>query len=220
MSDIGRRQFNMGIRVRVFGDGNAADFPVDSLGHRNFSEVNEALLMMEAGGATQTSGVSKQRTSNKATTRGELREHLTPIARTAKAIGVDDESISELFKLSTAKNDQTLLATARSFLANGTPLKARFIEYGHPETFLADLEAAIKSFEKAMAEQGDAQNNRVGATASVDEGMERLMKAVRRLKAIVPNIYAHNSTKLAEWTSAVHVEKADKKKVEKPEQPK
>ncbi len=94
------------------------------------------------------------------------------------------------------------------------------IEYGHPETFLADLEAAIKSFEKAMAEQGDAQNNRVGATASVDEGMERLMKAVRRLKAIVPNIYAHNSTKLAEWTSAVHVEKADKKKVEKPEQPK
>jgi hypothetical protein len=218
MNDIGRRRYNTGIRVRVFGEGNAADFPVGSFGRDNFNEVNEALSAMEAGGVTQSSGVSKQSTSNKASTRGELREHLAPIARTAKAISVDDESIGELFRLSTAKNDQTLLAVARAFLANAVPLKTRFVQYGHSKTFLADLETAIQSFEKAMAEQGDAQNNKVGATALADEGMERLMKAIRRLKAIVPNIYAHNPTKSAEWKSAVHIEKADKKKA--PDQPK
>ena len=212
MSDLRRRRYNTFIRVKAFGDGNATDFPLNSTGNFNFTEISEAISMMEQGGITQVSGASKQTTANKATARGELKEMLSTIARTAKALAVDDDKISELFRTSSARNEQTILATARAFLASATPLQAKFVEYGLSENFITDLDEAINTFAETISEQGNTKNNQVGATALADQGMEKGMKALRRLNAIVPNKYANNPTKLAEWTTASHIEKADKTK--------
>jgi hypothetical protein len=72
MNNIRRPCFKMFVRIRAFGSDNSADFPANSAGKRNFDELNEAISMMEAGGAGQASGLTKQATSNKATARGEL----------------------------------------------------------------------------------------------------------------------------------------------------
>jgi hypothetical protein len=58
MNDIRRRRFQMFLRIRAFGMDNAADFPANSAGKRNFDELNEVMGMMEQGTAIQTFGAT------------------------------------------------------------------------------------------------------------------------------------------------------------------
>lgn len=91
-------------------------------------------------------------------------------------------------------------------------MKAQFVSYGLSADFLDDLTDHIAAFEQAVGEKNTANNSQIAATAAIDEQIERGMIAVRRLRAIVPNIYRSNPSKLAAWTSASHVESAAQRK--------
>ncbi len=94
-----------------------------------------------------------------------------------------------------------------------------FVEFGLAGSFINDLETDITNFAQAITEQGNSLTNRVGATANIDSAIDKGLKAVKRLNAVIVNKYADNPAKLAEWTSAAHVEKAPKKKPETPPLP-
>lgn len=212
MKDTERTYYNVFVAMRNFGVENAADFPADSVGAESFALCGEATDKMEQAGATQTSGASGQATVQKGVAIAGLREDLQAINRTARGLAVDDESVGELFRMPHGNNEQNLLAVARAFLTNATPLKAQFIKLEMPADFLEDLQIDIAAFEKSVTEKGAKTGEKVSAIASIDTAMDKGLKGLRRLRAIVPNKYRSNSAKIAAWTSASHIERAAKKK--------
>lgn len=214
MNDLERNYYNAFVRVRDFGAENAADFPVNSAGGNGFAAVGAAVDEMEQSGATQASGAGGQMTAQKGVVIAEVREDLRAINRTARALAVDDHSIGELFRMPYGNNEQTLLAAARAFLTNATPVKAQFIEYGLPDDFLEDLQADITAFEQAVSGKSAATGEKISATATIGNAVDKGLNALRRLRAIVPNRYRDNPAKLAAWTSTSHVERTAKKKTE------
>lgn len=216
MDAVERRRYDMLVRVRDFGAANAADFPVGSIGATNFAEVAAVIAELEQSGEEQHSGMSagKQGAKLKSIARAEIREELRAINLTAHAIALDDPALDDKFRMPRGGNDQILLAAARSFAKDAAPIQSRFVEYGLPAGFLADLNADINAFEQAVGDKNAAIDEHVGATAAIDAQVERGMVAVRRLKAIVLNKYRDNPAKLAAWTSASHVENSPKKTVQ------
>lgn len=212
MNDLERNYYNAFVGVRDFGADNATDFKAGSAGANNFAAVGAAALEMEQSGAVQASGAGGQMTMQKGLAIAQLREDLQAINRTARALAVDDSAVGELFRMPNGNNEQNLLAAARSFLTGATPLKDRFVEYGLPADFIEDLQADIADFEQSVTEKGTTSGEKVSATASIGDAVKNGLEALRRLRAIVPNKYRDNPTKLAAWTSASHVERAAKKK--------
>ena len=112
-------------------------------------------------------------------------------------------------------------AAARAFVAAALPLKAEFVKRGMPADFLDDLEADIAALEEAQTRKIEGRDSHVGATAAIDDEIERGMNAVQELDPAMRNTFAHNAAKLAAWTSASRVERAPRrtKNNNPPEQP-
>ncbi len=203
--------------MRNFEADNAADFKDGTAGAGNFAAVGAAATEMDQSGAAQASGAGGKMTMQKGLAIAQLREDLRAINRMARALAVDDPAVGELFRMPNGNNEQNLLAIARSFLTNATPLKDRFVEFGLPEDFIEDLQSDINDFEQSVTEKSSASGVKVSAAASIGGAVKTGLEALRRLRAIVPNKYRDNPAKLAAWTSVSHIERAAMKK--KPETP-
>lgn len=219
MNDQVRNYYNTFVRVRDFGAENAADFPAGSAGAVNFAAIAAAVDEIEASGATQASGATRESTVNKSVALAELLADIRAVNRTARAIAVDNPAVGELFRMPRGSSEQNLLAAARAFVTDAAPLESQFTNYGLPTDFLADLQADIASVEQSVTGKSAAIDNRVGATASIGATVEAALNALRRLRAIVANKYRDDPKKLAAWTSASHVERAPKKKPTPPVNP-
>jgi hypothetical protein len=108
-------------------------------------------------------------------------------------------------------NDQNLLNAARAFAADLEPLSALFIGHELPSDFLSDLNLDIANMEAAINHQANAVGDHVAAGVAIDESIEQGMQTVRVLDAIVRNRYANNPARIAEWTTASHVERAPRR---------
>ena len=215
MDDESRNYYNTFVRVRDFGDENVADFKAGTEGANNFGITAAQVKILEQSGAKQISGVSVQTTRHKSITIAEIRADIRTINKTARSLAVDNPAIADLFRMPAGNNEQTLLAAARAFLTNATPLEAQFIAFDMPVDFLTDLQNDIAEFEQSLTEQSSAIDGRVSATAAIGNAVKTGLDALRRLRAIVTNKYRDNPAKLAAWTSASHVTRPPKKKKEK-----
>ena len=104
-------------------------------------------------------------------------------------------------------SDQLLIDTARSFVAEATPLKADFVGRGLPDTFIEDLEAKIEAFEASIQESSTAKIERVGTNASFKPSLDACREAVADVDPIVKMVYRTNAQKRAEWLVVSHVER-------------
>jgi hypothetical protein len=211
MKDIERRRFETFVRVRDFGTTYGSAFAAGSLGETLFASVSSIVAELEGHAATQASGASAsvQGTASRATARAALVEDLEAISRTASISDSDTPGLGERFRLPrNNRNDQQLLSTARAFAQDAVPFKAEFIRHEMPADFLEDLNADIAAFEQAVKDQNLKRTARVSATESIDTAIERGVKAVRALDAIVRNKFRNDPAVLAAWTSASHTERA------------
>jgi hypothetical protein len=210
MEDREIRRLEMLNRVHTIVTDN-----IDSLKDLNqaiklFDIIGSAINELKAYSAMQTSSnrSSQKGTAIKSILRDELQEDLMAISRTARAIDEDIPTIENKFRIPRDPTDQTLLSTARAFAIDIVPFGSQFIEYGMPADFIQVLDKNIKLFEEAVVEQNLGFSNRVEATATIEKEIERGVKAVKRLDAIIRNRFADNSVKLAAWSSAKHIERA------------
>jgi hypothetical protein len=213
--------FEMFTRVRDFGGAHAADFPVESLGGRLFTEIGSVIEALNAQTATQTSGLAAAResTSGKAVARNALRSELEMMTRTARAMAIDTPGLDDKFRLPRSNADQALLNAARAYRADAEPLKADFIAHAMPEDFLETLDELVGDFEEQMATGNRNAAAHIAASAAIDAEIERGMTVARRLDPIVRNKYHNNPGVLAVWTSARHVERAGRKAAKPPASP-
>lgn len=201
------------LRVKVFMADNSAKFPAGSIAAVKMVELSEIIDLLDELGGDQAAGLSESRFSfaGKNTSRENVREDLSDIARTARSMNYQFPDIAEKFRMPRGNNDAQLLAAARSFLAEATLRKDDFIAYGMPADFLEDLKADIEAFEEALNMTGSAIDSHVEATAAIDEAIRKGMIILRILSGIVKNVFRNDAGKLAAWTSASHIEKAPKR---------
>ena len=219
MNDQERNYYNSFVRMRDFGAANNDVIKNTATALTNFTAVSAGVDAIEASGEVQSSGAIGQGVLQKDFVLADLRAIMRQINRTSRSLAVDDPPIAELFRMPHGNNEQQTLAAARAFLNNALPVQQQFIDFGMSPDFIAGLQAAIADYEQSITQKNTAMDEGVGATANIGTIVKETLKAVRRLRGIVPNIFAGNAAKLAEWKSASHVEKTSKSKEKKDADP-
>ncbi|MBS1796896.1 MAG: hypothetical protein JSS81_23925 [Acidobacteria bacterium] len=210
MKDEERNYYNAFVKIRDFGTANEGAIGHYPMATANFALVAAGVEAIEASGELQSSGAIGQGVARKDFVLDTLMSMMRSINRTSRTLAVDDPPVAELFRMPHGNNEQKTLAAARAFLTNAGPLEARFREAGMRDGFLANLERAIENYAQAISQKNTASTTGVGATAKIGATIRDTLKAVRRLRGIVPNIFEDDPAKLAEWASASHVERPPK----------
>ena len=202
------RRFNMLVRVGEFGTAHPDLFPADSLGARTLAEFGDIVDRLRASVMSESSGrtAARQGTVSKTAARQTLRGTLEAIARTARGVAIDTPGIAGGFLVPDGKNDHELAIAARRFVDDATPLAASFVAHGLPASFVADLQAALESFERATSGRARARESHIGARAGITAAIDAAFAILPRLDAIVENRVAGDPTLLAAWRFARHVE--------------
>lgn len=210
------RRFDMCVRVDVFGQEHAADFPAASRGGTLFQTVHTCVGQAQDLIGKQDAGkrAVRQQTSNKATLRETLLANLRKISDTARGMDFDLPGTAAQFRMP-PKIDMRIISAARAFLSAATPLKAEFIKNELPADFLTKLQSDLDNFEAVINEQTRNTEQKVSATAGLSDVLARASRAVQQLGPIVRNKYNANPQILAAWTSASHVERAPQHKPNK-----
>ena len=81
---------------------------------------------------------------------------------------------------------------------------------GITDADIAALAADLDQLENARAAALNANAEKVGATAGIDEAIERGMKAEIFLDALIKIVYRNDAAKLGAWKSARHVRRSDR----------
>jgi hypothetical protein len=78
---------------------------------------------------------------------------------------------------------------------------------GMSADFIEELNEQISVFEAAINYKAQGRGAHVAASAAIDGLIERGMRIVRELDALLRNIFVNDPSALAVWESASHVEK-------------
>ena len=196
-------------REDVFMTDNAADFPAVSPGGKAAGDLKDVIDEIRTLAAQQISGTdgSRQQISVKDEGLDDLLFQIRQINRAANAFEVEIPGSEKQFRLPRSRSEQNILATARAFIADATPISATFIEYGLAASFLTDLQTTIDAVETRAAQADSAEGQQSAATGGLVDATQRGMNISRRLDAIVRIKYAANPAKLAAWTVASHLER-------------
>ncbi len=218
MDDKERRKLATFTRIEDFGTAHDKDFATNSLGKQLFAEIATIVTKLAGAASSEASGrgSARQGTTTRASAREELRADLEAIRRTARAMADEVPGLADKFRIPRGNSDQELLAAARAFLADATPLSAQFIAHELPADFLQDLQDDIAALEAAISGQASGVGDHVAAGAEINATIEAGDIAKRKLDAIVRNKYANNPGVLAEWISASHTERSPRHKAKAP----
>ena len=214
MDDFERRITECLQRMHNFGTENAAAISVNAIAVAAFTAIAAFVGQLDATGALRTSaGLTKlSLTGQRRIGRTELYSFLLLMARVARDIERNNPAFINTFKIKRQNlNDVTLLETARAFNLDGANVKAEFIGYGLAADFLTTLETLTNEFDQSINAQDTANRDRIDANATIDDIIDQALNGRRTLLVIIPNIFAGNPGKLADWASASHIEKAPKK---------
>ena len=209
MTKYDRVRYYMFIRVGRFIADNLADFVAGGVVQTQNAVLQAAITAVETLTGEQVSGLSGARFefNSKDTARENLREILSEISATARSMVYEFAGIDIKFRMPRNRNDAELLAKARAFLADATPLENDFIRYEMDKKFLNELQTLITEFENTLETPGTAIDSHVAATAELGTEIRTGMIAVRTMQGAVVNKYRDDTGKLAAWLSASHVEK-------------
>lgn len=213
-----RRKFDKLEREEVFLNDNIADFPPASPGGKALAELSAVISQIRAFAAEQVSGAgsSRQHIGVKDEEVDALMRLIRNINRAANAFEDEIPGSDLKFRLPRNRSEQNILATARAFLADAEPLKAKFVEYGLAADFTDKLQALIEAIDERAAAADSAGEQKAGATGGLLDIVREGMSISRRLDSIVRIKYEDNAAKLSAWTTASHLKKAPEKTEDEP----
>lgn len=208
MNDRNRRLYEMFLRVIEFLMANEA--------LKNIPVVAAALLVLQtetpkiaALGAEKVSatGAAKDKTIHRGDLRDTLYDAMQDVSDMWKPMAKNYENASNKF-LILYGSDQLLIDTARAFAVEVLPYKNDFIARGMDANFVADLTAKTDAFAAAISESETARGARVGVNAGFKTPIELCKDAVEDISPVVKMHFRTDASKLAEWLTASHVERA------------
>ena len=229
MNDRETRRYDMFGRVQTFGQQNAADFTPTSQASTRFGSVGRIIDDLDAAKAGQQGGGN----TAKSVLLDALRLDVQNIARTARAIDLDEPGFADNFRTPASPSDADLLTTADAglaLLADATgddaatlaakaARRAKFVANELPAGFATDLAADRAAIAAAQDDQEGEREDNVESTAAVGRLIREGMKEVTYLNAIMHNKYTRNADKLRAWQSASHIERAPQRETTPPPPP-
>ncbi len=201
------------VRIDVFGDENAADFPAGSKGATLFALIKTITQNLNQKAADQSSAKGDSRLGffSKGTARENVRALMMLISDTVTGgAAYVVPGLETKFRVPVNRNDNKLLAVARSFLTDAGLYKDLLIEWGLDADFLEQLTAAVRDFEQSLTTTHAAVGEKVKSTVEIGEEVREGMIIRRQLDVVVRNRYKNNPGKLAAWESARHIEHTKK----------
>jgi hypothetical protein len=215
------RKLEMLARVRDFGAGHPAAFPPGGLAADLLTRVGAALDALADHAAAQIAGFSSARraTVDRTRARRALRDDLEAISRTAEAVDVTTPGVAKKFRMPGAARDQTLLGTARAFIADAPPFAAEFVRRELPADFLDTLASDVAAFEHALSAQRRSREGHKTATASIDEALAAGLAALRELDPVLRNKFRGDALMLLAWEQTSRVQRGPAARKAAPDDP-
>ncbi len=223
MDDRNIRRFDRATRVQTFGRDNAADFDPTSRTAQLFTQLDPIVAKLEAARVGQLRGAV-----GKPTLIDALSSDFKDIARTARAIKLDDPTFDDSVYRHPATSVETPVATHADNLLNlladaatDTPeklaakaaLRAKFVSYEIAADFVEDLRADRNALATCNSAKHSDNLEGVESTSAIDTLLGDAQDIITRLDAAIQNKYRSNPDKLAAWRSASRTERTAKKAV-------
>ena len=199
------------IRVREFNDRNKDDYKSFPAAIAKFAIIEEIIPVINNYLAAKTFGAQGQAVEKKAVIAAAARRKMKALAKTARALNLDDPGFRRLFTVPNTRSYPKTFAAAREFVDEAMKHKEAMLELAMRPTLIEDLAADIAAFDLANDDKANAQSETVGATAGVDARIERGMDALEFLDAMMKNFYEDDAVKLAEWLQARHIKRDPQK---------
>jgi hypothetical protein len=200
-----RRQYDMLVRVRDFGDRYGHLFPTSSVAPQNFETVAAALKELDTQDLTHMAASVSARAHRKEIAREALLARLQAVSQTARVLAEDAPGLDLQFPMPNSVSDQTLLTTGRKFVRDAELLRSQFLAHGMPANFVADLNALVDGFERAVRDRGLGREARRAARVSTQAALASGLAAVRSLNAIVTNHLRDDEVTRTVWEQARRV---------------
>lgn len=201
-------------RVDAYHTTYAASFGAGSLGDTQFAKIKAAIPQTGTLSGTQAAGSAAEHNAalRKAYDRVLIHRDLSAINHAAHSLALMGVAgTAGTFKMTHQTGDQALLASARGFATNATPLTASFVQVGLPADFLTTLGTHIAQLEADNAAKGSSQVQATGATGGIAQAVQDASIALHILDTVVRNTFRDNPTALAAWITASHIERPAKK---------
>jgi hypothetical protein len=131
-------------RISKFGEARRALFPDNTEGGRAFATVAEVVRQLTSYSDSKSRTLDKGKVS-KAVARQALLDRVRSIKRTVRVIARTHPAFAGPFKMPARGKpaDQAILTAGRTFLEEASAQKERFVAFGMPETFVADLQRLV-----------------------------------------------------------------------------
>jgi hypothetical protein len=202
MDGIQRRQYEMLLRVRDFGNTHRHLFPEASVAAQTFAAVSATIDDLTATDLMKMSASLSARADRKAAARKALTDLLVKVTQLGKVLRARGRT-TPVFELPASRSDQTLLTSARQFAQDAAPLAADFAAHGMPAPKIAETAAA---FEAVMRDRGMSRSDHTAARTRIRELLSTALVEARRLDLIVDNELAADKVIQAVWKQARRVE--------------
>ena len=213
MNNLDQRLLAAFQRVNEFGIAHGADFTPGGPAAKAFAFIATLVPKADTDASTQVAGKGEEQagTGSRAAVRLALHSELASITATAHSIALNTPGFDNKFHLPRSGSDKALLASAMSFVTEGTPLIALFVACEMPADTFTVTQTLIEQFKATGVDQDAGEFKQVGATAAMKDNRHKGVLMLETLKGIVPNKYKGNPVVLAEWHTASHVERPAKK---------
>lgn len=213
MNDETRRLSELATRMNGFGLAYVAEFPTNGVAMQRFNTLNDLVIKIGQYSTklVQERGSASAIAEEKKGLRDAIRRSLKNIRATAISVEAQMPGTSQKFNLPTSQSDESLLETARAFLASATELKPVFLGREMPENFLEVLAGQIERFEGAINNHNLHKGERAAASALLDDVCSRVISLRRELDPMVRNKYHNDPEKLALWETASHLERRSRR---------
>lgn len=197
-----RRQFEMLVRVRNFGNTNRPLFTASPAALETLAAVSAAIDDLTATDMRKMSASASARADHKRAARRTLIDLLQKVSQLARNLRAEGRTLPA-FDLPASRSELALLTAGRQFAVDAAPFEAEFGGHGMAPRHIA---ATTTALETAVNDQGTSRTDHVAAKARIHDLLTAAVRGVRRLDLIVDNDLGHDNVVQAQWTQLRRLE--------------
>ncbi len=191
------------------------DMPPDSEGALAAVGLREQYDIIISNTAAQSGfgGTARMGAAQRKLVRKSIYDYLATLARSAKILGRKHPGFEQNFPSPSGRDDNELLADARSVAVKAIEHKTLFMGRGIKLEYLQAGAGFVEDFEESLETSYDALASRGEATGGKRTAYDKADEFFDELNDFVKNYYQDQPAKLNAWRNATRIERPAQKKV-------
>jgi len=207
MNDRNTRKFGVMKRVKQFVTDNPFA-PPNAAATTEVTALSGVITAVEIAASTQDSGSGTVSGAVDSRLAGvdELRTLMTSLAKAARTLDTTAHpDVAAKMRMYGTNSFNALLTRARVFKETLEPIAQVFIDLGAPATVVDELDDLIAAVETAGNLKFTGLDTQVSGTIDIEAKVRQGMEHVRKLDAIITQVYRKDPQVLAQWQIAKRV---------------